>query len=226
MAILSKFISITHLSFSESVQSDDTKLQSDDHFNGEEVIVFIKEDGEQTTLYPDYIHARSLDSVTDLSRSWVTAMHSGLKHLIPHDVKINGENLWAKHSIPYEDGSIDGYFYMFGAWKDVGDTDYYMDIDDVIALAELLDLPMPKILYRGIYSEKKMKEIAKNLDTSKTEGFVVRTTKGFFRGQENKHIAKWVRKNHVQTDKHWKRHITKNCELSENVRPAFMKKSK
>lgn len=37
-----------------------------------------------------------------------------------------------------------------------------------------------------------------------SEGYVVRTVEGFAFDEFASHIAKWVRKGHVQTDEHWK----------------------
>ena len=69
-----------HLPYSLSKTDDDKTLESDEHFKQmEEVIVTIKMDGENTTIYPNgYIHARSLDGngkpwqkeVKALSANW------------------------------------------------------------------------------------------------------------------------------------------------------------
>lgn len=52
-----------HLPFSEGFTSDDKVLENDDIFHNKEVVVTVKMDGENTTIYPtgEY-HARSLDS--------------------------------------------------------------------------------------------------------------------------------------------------------------------
>ena len=45
-----------HLPYSQS-KTDDKTLSNDDQFKGMEVVVTIKMDGENTTIYPDgYIH--------------------------------------------------------------------------------------------------------------------------------------------------------------------------
>lgn len=52
-----------HLPCSPNATDDDKKLKSDDHFNKfKEVVVTVKMDGENCTVYNDgYIHARSID---------------------------------------------------------------------------------------------------------------------------------------------------------------------
>lgn len=48
-----------HLPWSEEVHGDDKVLKSTAHFDGEEVVVTEKRDGENTSLYHNgYIHAR------------------------------------------------------------------------------------------------------------------------------------------------------------------------
>jgi hypothetical protein len=44
----------------------------------------------------------------------------------------------------------------------------------------------------------------KTLDPEKDEGFVVRNADRFHYDQFNYNVVKYVRKGHVQTDKHWR----------------------
>ena len=57
-----KYPRTPHLSFSPGVGGDDIKLDSNKIFANCQVVVTEKLDGENTTFYPNYIHARSLDS--------------------------------------------------------------------------------------------------------------------------------------------------------------------
>ena len=61
---------------------------------GQYVIVTEKMDGENTNMYRDRIHARSIDSSHHESRSWVKSFHAQIKDSIPSGVKICGENLY------------------------------------------------------------------------------------------------------------------------------------
>jgi len=225
-AIKIKYIRSYHLPYSQGVQSDDKIIETLEYFEDEEVVVSEKLDGECTTCYTDGYHARSLDSVYNFTRSWVATMHSCMRFLIPNDIKLVGENLWGKHTIGYPDNYLEGYFYLFSVWQDLEDgTDFCLDYDSIIEYANKLDLPTPKVLYRGIYSEKILKELAANIDTDVMEGFVVRTVKGFRREDSTKYLAKWVRKDHVQINsEHWLKNVEKNGELNSNTKPSYMKK--
>ena len=61
-----------HLPYSQSKTDDDKTLPNDDQFKGIEVVVTIKMDGENTTVYPDgYVHARSLDGTGYEWQNWL-----------------------------------------------------------------------------------------------------------------------------------------------------------
>lgn len=51
-----------------------------DLFLGQEVVVTEKIDGENTTMYPDHIHARSLDSNHHPSRNIVKQLHGQVNY--------------------------------------------------------------------------------------------------------------------------------------------------
>jgi hypothetical protein len=136
-----------HFPWSLVVQSDDKIIKDLSHLIGKEIVVSEKLDGENTTLYPDYYHARSIDSMFNKTRSWVAKMHSVLRDDIPSDMKLVGENMWGKHSIRYNDNQLKGYFYLFSMWKYNGNSDFCINFDDLLEYSELLDLPMPKVFY-------------------------------------------------------------------------------
>jgi len=94
-----KYIRTYHLPWSDSIHSDDKLISDLTPFKGKEIFVTEKMDGECTTMYRDYIHARSIDSKTNYTRSWATQMHSVLKYEIPENMRLVVENLWAEHSI-------------------------------------------------------------------------------------------------------------------------------
>ena len=76
-----------HLPWSPGATSDDKYIESFDDFRGKQVVVTEKMDGENTTLYTDRLHARSLDSRHHPSRTWVKQWHQTLAHDIPQGNK-------------------------------------------------------------------------------------------------------------------------------------------
>ena len=71
-----KYPRTPHLSFSPGVGGDDIKLDSHKIFANCQVVVTEKLNGENTSLYPEYIHARSLDSRYHPSRAWIRAKNA------------------------------------------------------------------------------------------------------------------------------------------------------
>lgn len=191
-----KYPRTPHLPWSPGASLDDEHMDTCENFRDRNVVVTEKMDGENTTLYSDGLHARSLDSRHHASRDWVKAWHASIAHDIPQKWRICGENLYARHSIAYE--SLDSYFYLFSVWNSDNSC---LCWDDTVEWAELLNCPYPKVLYRGLWNEKKLKEIS--IDSQTIEGYVVRLEDPFVYTDFSKSVAKWVRPNHVQTDQHW-----------------------
>lgn len=192
-----------HLPNSPTINKDDRQLSDYSNFEGKEVVVTIKLDGENTTMYSDYIHARSLDSNNHPSRNWVKNFHSQIMCDIPEGWRICGENLYAKHSIWYE--KLAGYFQVFSIWNEKNEC---LSWDGTLEWCEMIGLKWVPELYRGEFDAdliQKLFEEYKNDSHDEVEGYVVRITDGFSYGAFRDSIAKWVRPNHVQCHGHWTR---------------------
>ena len=197
MSKYKSYPSTPHLQTSNR-EEDDVVLDNNDQFEGKGVVITEKMDGENATLYKDYYHARSIDSKHHPSRDWVKNFHSQIKHKIPKGWRICGENLYAEHSIRYE--NLESYFYAFSIWNEENECLSWEHTKEWCNLLNIVHVP---VLYRGKWSEEKVHSIIDDLDTEKSEGIVVRTEKSFHYNKFQNHIAKWVRHNHVQTDEHW-----------------------
>lgn len=184
-----------HVPWSPGVGSDDVRVGGLDGLRGREVVVTEKMDGENTTLYRDGLHARSLDSGHHPSRAWVKALQGRIGGLIPDGVRVCGENMYARHSIAYED--LEGWFYGFSVW----DGEWCLGWDETVSFLRRLGIPVPNVLWRGVFDERALRGL--KLNSARQEGFVVRTVEGFVREEFGRRLAKWVRPHHVQTDTHW-----------------------
>ncbi|GGJ94281.1 hypothetical protein GCM10011583_27170 [Streptomyces camponoticapitis] len=162
---------------------------------GREVVVTEKMDGENTTLYRDGLHARSLDSGHHPSRAWVKALQGRIGALIPDGTRVCGENMYARHSIAYED--LESWFYGFSVW----DGERCLGWDETVRTLRRLGIPAPRVLWRGTFDERALRGL--RLDPARQEGYVVRTVEAFVREEFGRRLAKWVRPHHVQTDTHW-----------------------
>lgn len=196
-----KYPKTLHLPWSPGVQNDDRLMPMAAaciNFEGNDVVITEKMDGENTTMYRDTIHARSVYSGDHPSRSWVKALHGQIKHEIPDGWRIVGENCYAHHSVFYDD--LETYFYVFAIYNE---QNICLSWDDTLYWCGLLELTPVRQLARGVlYSILQIQDWV-SVDETKMEGYVVRNTKEFHYSEFQLNVAKYVRKNHIQTDEHW-----------------------
>lgn len=194
-----KYARTHHLPWSEGLHSDDRLIETMDAFHGRRVIVTEKKDGENTTMYSDGLHARSVDGRHHPSRDWVKNLWSRISQDIPPDWRVCGENLYAQHSIAYE--NLPTYFMGFSIWDEQNNC---LAWDDALEWFELLGIEPVPVLYDGIYDEAAIRALYDSKrDWASVEGYVVRLADSFSYGQFKHAVAKFVRKGHVQTTKHW-----------------------
>ncbi|GGV84300.1 hypothetical protein GCM10015535_28790 [Streptomyces gelaticus] len=187
-----------HLPWSPGATSDDVRIAGLAALTGREVVVTEKLDGENTTLYADGLHARSLDSAHHPSRGWVKALQGRVGARIPDGWRVCGENMFARHSIPYD--GLESFFYGFSVW----DGERCLDWDRTVVFLRGLGIPVPPVLWRGVFDARAERALrALKPDTGRQEGYVVRPVDGFGAADFGRLVAKWVRPGHVQTGTHW-----------------------
>lgn len=187
-----------HLPWSEGKNDDDKTHSNCSMFEGKEVVVTEKLDGENTSIYRDYVHARSIDGRNHWSRDWVKNLQSRIGFEIPEGWRICGENLYAKHSIKYD--NLESYFHVFSIWNEKNDC---LSWDETVQYCEILDLKHVPVLYRGVYDEKIIKSLYNDSVRDSMEGYVVRVIDSFPYLRFKNSLGKFVRKEHVGTSHHW-----------------------
>ena len=196
-----------HLPWSNMLK-DDRILKDDNHFIGKRVIVTLKMDGENTTMYNDYIHARSLESSTHETRKWVKGLWSRIGYMLDDNMRICGENLYAVHSVKYE--NLKTYFMMFSMWLE----NKCLSWDETMDYAQIIGLETVPVIYDGIYSKEKVIESFTPFE-KENEGYVVRVADEFNYIDFRRSIAKFVRPEFRQvvnnSHGHW---ISKKVEVN------------
>ncbi len=196
-----KYPKTYHLPWSENIHSDDKMMEPASlfkNFGEKRVIVMEKMDGENTTFYRDYIHARSVDGGNHFTRDWVKGLWSQISHNIPEGWRVCGENLFAKHSIFYDDLST--YFMAFSIWND---KNVCLSWDDTKEWYDLIGVQSVPVLYDGIFDQKKIQALWNKDNWTNSEGYVIRVADEIPYSEFRYKVGKFVRKNHVQTVKHW-----------------------
>ena len=180
----------------------DIEVLHNHNFFGNNILV------HNCTMMKDTVYARSLDSNNHPSRNWVKGLWGSIRYDIPENWRICGENVYAKHSVGYDD--LETYFYVFSIWNE---DNVCLSWDDTVEWCNLLGLKHVKVLYRGIFDVEVFKNMG--INPEKQEGFVVRLTESFKFSNFIKSVIKWVRKGHIQTDEHW---------MSQKIEPNKLKK--
>ncbi len=198
-----------HLPWSPGAHDDDKTLPTASQFFGKRVIVTKKMDGENTSAYSDgHVHARSIDSKGGEDRAWVKQfLVNNVCFNLPEGWRVCGENLWAEHSIHYDD--LPSYFLGFSIWNE---RNVCLSWDDTLEWFEMLGITPVPVMYDGEFDPALIRRIEPHMDWEKDEGYVIRVADAFKYGDFKSSIAKFVRAGHVQTTKHWRagRHFTPN----------------
>ena len=193
-----KYPRTPHLPFSEGATDDDKILTSTAHLEGKMVVVTEKMDGENTTIYCDHCHARSIDSKHKSYHSWLLSYIPTFQAQIPKGWRICAEYLYATHSIKYE--NLYTFLMVFSIWNDKNEA---LSWEKTKEIAQELGLQTVPVIYEGIYDEQKIKSIASEVVERGGEGIVVRICDSFHYDSFSTSVAKFVRHGHIQTNAEW-----------------------
>lgn len=204
-----KYPRTKHLPWSTASNNDDRYLEDTSCFTGKEVVVTVKYDGQNTTLYPDgSFHNRSIDSKADPSTDW---LHNWWASKIYNynfvlvlekypAIRFCAENMYHKHTIHYE--NLKSELLIHSIWND----NTCLSWKDTESICWLLDLYTVPVLNRGLYSERVIRQYFDSLkewqgDT--VEGYVVRNYETFTYDDFASNVAKYVRPDFKIEGDHW-----------------------
>lgn len=202
-----------HLPFSPGATKDDKKLTEIEFgqwFLNKPVVITEKLDGSNSCLTQTGVYARSHGNITNNpwdKNLWI--LHNLIKDRIGEDEMIFGENLYAIHSIVYD--RLSEYFFIFAC----NNGKKWYSWEDVELMSDIFNIPTVPVLWKGeIHSTPQLKKMIDQFMEEPSafgiekEGVVIRTANAFNIEKDGKNIfhqnvCKYVRSNHVQTDKHW-----------------------
>jgi hypothetical protein len=186
------------LPWSEKRGADDKTLLDTSNFEGQDIVLTAKMDGENTTLYSDGLHARSLDSGHHPSREWVKGLWGRMGYMIPEGMRVCGESLYARHTVPYS--NLRDFFYVHSIWEE----EQCLSWDETEEWAELLGLQLVPVIWKGKWDEEKVRATPTGeVEGDPCEGYVVRLSRRFFLEDFSKSVAKFVRADFQIPGEHW-----------------------
>jgi hypothetical protein len=204
-----------HLPYSLKKGHDDKVLASDAIFQGKRVVVTEKMDGENTTIYPDYLHARSIDPDWDESKRWLDRLRLYIAGDIPSGWRICGENLFYKHTIHYT--ALDTLFYVYSVWNE---QNLCLSWQETLEWCKLWNLKPIPVLYEGVYQKEAVLQAFsayQNQSSHPVEGFVVRLATEFTFDDFKESVAKFVHDTfQITTTRHWKYDVKELNQLKDN----------
>lgn len=188
---LIRFPRTYHLPWSPGMNDDDKMMSSLEHLIGEEVVITTKWDGRNTTIYPDgRLHARSPDGRSHYSQAMVKSEAAKFAFNIPEGWRVCGEDLFAKHSIPYD--NLPSFFLGFQIWND---RNICLSWDETCEWFQLLEINPVDIVWRGQFDEQTIPNLPLP-DEAGWEGYVIRPTRAFAYQEYPRVVGKYVRANH------------------------------
>lgn len=177
-----------HVPWSEGTK-DDKMLADDSQFQGRGVVVTAKMDGQNFTGYNDHCHARSTEASSHPSMHRAKHIWYQRAFLLDDDMRVVCENLYAKHTIHYQ--HLASYLLVTSVWI----NDRCLDWEETTEYAGILELPMPHVLFDGVYDRENIIEAYeryKQAQSDDVEGYVIRLKDEFRYFDFSKSVAKFV----------------------------------
>lgn len=208
-----------HFPFSPGGTSDDKKLSQTDHLLNIDLVITEKLDGSNVCLSSEHCFARSHSGPpTHESFDGFKALHAQIKYQIPNSIAIYGEWCYAKHSIFYN--NLPGYLFIFGIRDNDGVWYSWPDVEYITESLGLITVPV--ISKKNFTSTTELENYITKEGSKKSfygdnrEGIVTRKLSAFTDSEFSQSLAKFVRRDHVQTSEHWKNQkITKNLLVTQ-----------
>ena len=207
-----KYPRTMHHPSSPGLQNDDRVSEYPDDILGREVIITEKIDGGNTGLYNGEVYARSTGQPSTAGWFAMVRKHHAWKTLGDLTYVYHGEDIYGQHSIEYDAIPESETYMLFNIRRISAQPALgWLSWDDVVATADQMNIPTVPVLFRGVFNTQK--ELTNWFNDQiglpsrlggDREGFVVRAAEFIPEDQFSRLVQKYVRKNHVQTDQHWK----------------------
>lgn len=213
---LVRFPRTFHVPWSGTINDDDEVLQSLAHFEGREIVVTVKRDGQNNTIYPTgELHARAPDGRSHPDQAMARAEAAKWQFDLPEGWRVCAESLYRRHSIAYADlpAWLLGFHVWAESWTDPSTGQVMRNVclpwRETLEWFALLGVTPVETIYQGPFDERILKAI--RFDRERMEGWVVRDAGPILYGQYGTLVAKYVRPGHLHL------HGARNAAIVENA---------
>jgi hypothetical protein len=222
-----KFPHMSYVSFSPTSDQKDVRRSGFidlKNLLNKPLIFTTKMDGSNLQITREKVAARNGISADHSSFDYIKQIYPMIQSKVPENLIIYGEWCFAKHSIHYQ--NLDNYFHLFAVYNQ--EVQIWESFQQVQFWAEELGFVTVPIVQRDLIFDDKpeleatIKLLGESVIKKGHEGIVIRNANSFDSKYFSQNVAKYVRKNHVQTDIHWKKGpIVKNI-LKNSKNPKFL----
>ncbi len=196
------------LPWSESTNEGERDLASIEPFMGRRVVLTEKMDGENVTLYRDFMHTRSVETHRHASREWLEWRWQEIRERIPPGWRICGEYVFAKHTIEY--ANLPSYFLGFSVWNE---RNVCLDWDATRAFMDIIGMACVPVLYDGIFDLSRIDEVWRRHGGPHSEGYVMRLADEIPYRDFRRLAGKFIRADYRQSEP-----VKRNIQHGEPIR--------
>ncbi len=194
--------------YSPTIGRGDTVHPDPERFVGRPVVVTEKLDGSNILIHRGKVYGRSVGAETTNKWMAMVKKHHAWKVTEP-DIHLYGEDIYGVHSIHYEAVRENETFYAFALRDSKGN---FRSMAALEQFATQRSIPVVPVIFQGVFASIAEMRVSIHAEHAKQsalggerEGIVVRIAERFSSAEFARNVCKSVRRDHVQTDRHWTR---------------------
>lgn len=183
------------LPWSDVVGVGDRVLASVEPLKRGAVVVTEKMDGENVTLYRDFLHTRSVARIKHESRVWLDEFWESIRYDIPEDWRICGEYLFVTHTVAYD--RLPSYFMGFSVWNE---RNICLSWEDTTSFFERIGVSQIPPIYVGPLDCDAIDAAWRAKGNPASEGYVIRSMGPIPMSDFRRLSAKFIRAGYEQSE--------------------------
>jgi hypothetical protein len=183
------------LPWSDSIGEGDRSFRAIDRLRDTRVIATEKMDGENVTLYRDFLHTRSVARIDHPSRAWLNAYWESMREGIPEGWRICGEYLYVAHSVTYT--QLRSFFLAFSVWNE---RNICLNWDESLLFLNRIGVSAVLVLYDGRFDQEAIHLNWQRNTSPQSEGYIVRSAGDIAYGDFRNMVGKYIRAGYVQSE--------------------------